>query len=181
MTAATLVIGIGNRFRGDDALGCRVADELRESAPANADIIEHDGEPAALIDCWQGRQWVILIDAVSSGAGPGTIHHFDLRAQALPGGFRAFSTHAFGIAEAIELARVLEKLPPRLEFYGVEGKSFAAASQLSEELKAAAMELRRLILKRLWEESTHASVFPVPAHIPPCSNESTRQLWQWII
>ncbi len=152
----TLIIGIGNRYRGDDVLGCLIADEIKTQCPADTEVIEHDGEPASLIDLWKDRQCVILIDAVSSRAEAGTIHRIDLREQALPDQFRSYSTHAFGIAEAVELARVLNKLPPRIVFYGVEGKSFAADTQLSAPLQKAAEELRRQILDEIRKEKTNA-------------------------
>lgn len=154
MTADVLIIGIGNRYRGDDALGCLIADEIKSVAPRSVEIIEHSGEPASLIDSWQGRKYVILIDAVSSGVAAGTIHHIDLQAQALPKEFRSYSTHAFGIAEAVELARALNKLPPKIVFYGIEGKSFAADTKLSEALHESAKKLQQLILNEI--EKKHA-------------------------
>ena len=162
----TLIIGIGNRYRGDDAMGCLLADEIskavsdkqkfNEQLTNTIDIIEHDGEPAALIDCWQGYTTAILIDAVSSGAAAGTIHHIDLQAQALPDQFRSYSTHAFGIAEAVELARVLNKLPPRILFYGIEGESFTANTELSGTLKRAATLLLQQILYIVNAEKKYA-------------------------
>ncbi len=156
MSSKTLVIGVGNRYRGDDALGCLVAAGLAKAAPGSLDIIEHDGEPASLMDHWADRRKVILIDAVSSGAKAGMIHHFDLRSQSLPASFRAFSTHAFGIADAVELARALGKLPPSLHFYGVEGESFSAAAGLTAAASAAAAELQKAILNQIAEEETNA-------------------------
>lgn len=156
MKVKTLIIGIGNRYRGDDALGCLLADEIKGGAPAGAEVIEHDGEPASLIDLWQGRKCVILIDAVSSGAPAGAIHEINLNEQALPDSFRSYSTHAFGIAEAVELARVLGKLPPRIMFYGVEGRSFAAATELSAPLQEAAKALRLTILNEVKKEKINA-------------------------
>jgi len=157
--ADTIIIGIGNRYRGDDALGCLLVDQIRDALASkslrnqritnNVAIIEHDGEPAALIDCWQGYSSAILIDAVSSGATAGSLHRIDLQVQALPDQFRSYSTHAFGIAEAVELARVLGKLPPKLLFYGVEGESFAANTELSDTLKTAAVVLQQQILHEI--------------------------------
>ena len=152
----TLIIGIGNRYRGDDALGCLIADEIKGQTPVDAEIIEHDGEPASLIDLLQGRSCVILIDAVSSGAQAGSIHRIDLREQALPDKFRSCSTHAFGIAEAVELARVLGKLPPKIAFYGVEGKSFSADTRSSAQLLKPAEELRQRILDEIRTEKENA-------------------------
>ena len=132
--AHTLIIGIGNRYRGDDAFGCIVVDELIGMLPSGVHGIEHDGEPAALMDCWQGAQRVVLIDAVSSGAQAGKIFHFDLAQQALPEQFNLYSTHAFGVPQAVELARALKKLPPEIVFIGVEGECFDAGEVLSTPL-----------------------------------------------
>ncbi|WP_051928271.1 hydrogenase maturation protease [Nitrosococcus oceani] len=135
MSAAILIIGIGNPYRGDDALGCLIVDEIKSQCPVGAEIIQHSGEPASLIDLWQGRRCAILVDAVSSGAQAGTIHRIDFREQSLPDQFRSYSTHAFGIAEAVELARALNKLPPTSIFYGIEGKNFSINAPLSTSLK----------------------------------------------
>jgi hydrogenase maturation protease len=70
------------------------------------------GDGAALMEVWRGEETVIIIDAVKSGALPGTIRRFDARAQPIPKDAFRCSTHAFGVAEAIELARALARLPP---------------------------------------------------------------------
>ncbi|MFO1290603.1 MAG: hypothetical protein U1E82_08300 [Nitrosomonas sp.] len=33
MTAKILIVGIGNRYRGDDGLGCFIVDELKNRLP----------------------------------------------------------------------------------------------------------------------------------------------------
>ena len=47
------------------------------------------------------------------------------------------STHTFGVAEAIELGRILEQLPPYLIVYGIEGKQFNTGCDLSTEVAQA--------------------------------------------
>ncbi|MDR3424016.1 MAG: hydrogenase maturation protease [Alphaproteobacteria bacterium] len=138
-------IGIGSRFRGDDAVGCLLADEL---AAAGLAAIEHSGEPTSLIDDWQGPERVMLLDAVFSGAAPGIIHHFDLRTETLPAAFSKPTTHAIGIAEAVEFARALGKLPPKIEFYGIEGQSFDYGRSLSPPVQEALEKLKGMLLKR---------------------------------
>ena len=155
MSAKILIIGIGNRFRGDDALGCVLADQIKELAAPDVEVITHSGEPASLIDLWQSRDCVILVDAVSSRALAGTVHYIDLQKHGLPDQFRSYSTHAFGIAEAIELARVLEKLPPKIVFYGVEGKSFSATETISPEILLAMEETKKRIEQEI-KETSHA-------------------------
>ena len=145
----TLIIGLGNEYRRDDAVGLVVARRLREAAPEGVRVLEESGEGAALIESWQGADTVILIDAVHSGAKPGTIHRLDAHAQPIAKKFFRFSTHAFGLAEAVELARALGRLPPRLIVYGVEGKSFEAGVGLSPEVEAATQQVVERVLGEL--------------------------------
>jgi len=155
--ASTLIIGIGNRYRDDDAFGCVVASDLAEQVPEGVTCIEHDGEPAGLMECWQGMDNVILIDAVSSGAQAGHIFRFDLARQALPEKFNLYSTHAFGVPQAVELARALGKLPSNIRFIGVEGENFDAGEELSPSLSKAKDAVIAEILNSLKsQESIHA-------------------------
>jgi len=147
-----LVIGIGNLFRGDDAFGCLVARELRDKLPGHYEVIEHDGEPAGLIECWQGVNSVYLVDAVSSGAKAGTIYDFDLAHRSLPEEFNLFSTHAFGVPQAVELARALHKLPMAITFVGVEGESFDAGSKLSSAVETAKGGVIAMLLNKIERE-----------------------------
>lgn len=153
-TTHTLIIGIGNRYRGDDAFGCLVVAALSGRLPSGVQGIEHDGEPASLMDCWQGVHRVVLIDAVSSGAQAGKIFHFDLAQQSLPEQFSLYSTHAFGVPQAIELARALKKLPPEIAFIGVEGACFDAGEALSTPLLEAKKAVMAEILNSLSQTSS---------------------------
>ncbi|MEP9411867.1 MAG: hydrogenase maturation protease [Candidatus Brocadia sp.] len=140
-----LIIGIGNAYRGDDAVGLHVAQCLKKQAHGHVHIIEESGEGAALMEYLKNADTVILIDAVYSGARPGTIYRFDVHAQPIPANFFHYSTHAFGVAEAIELARTLNLLPNRLIVYGIEGKCFEAGVELSFEVEKAVQEVARCV------------------------------------
>ena len=144
-TTQTLVIGLGNDFRRDDGAG-RVAARMIASAQADGvRVIEASGEGAALMDAWRDAESVVLIDAVHSGAAPGTIHRLDARAQPIPSNFFHYSTHAFSVAEAVELARALDQLPPRLIVFVIEGKDFSSGEDLSPEVAAAVEEVARQV------------------------------------
>lgn len=145
-----LVIGIGNAMRGDDGIGCAVAAALR--GETGFCVLTHDGEPASLIEAWKEYGYVILVDAVSSGAVPGRVFRFDLRKESLPDSFRHTSTHAFGVAEAVELARVLDKLPQQIVFYGIEGGNFSTGAEISPDIASAI----QVVLQRIEEEKAHA-------------------------
>jgi hydrogenase maturation protease len=144
--ARILVIGVGNPYRGDDAVGLIVVERLKDQpALKNVTLLEQSGEGAALMEAWRGADAVILVDAVSSGSVPGTIHRLDVSQRAIPANFFSYSTHAFGLAEAIELARALNELPPRLVVYGIEGGNFAPGIDLSPEVEPAALAVIGLI------------------------------------
>jgi len=76
-----LVIGLGNDFRRDDGAGRIAARRVRELAGDTVHVVEESGEGAALMDTWRDAESVVLIDAVHSGAKPGTIHRLDATAQ----------------------------------------------------------------------------------------------------
>jgi hydrogenase maturation protease len=145
-----MVIGLGNDWRGDDAAGLAVARRLRERVPAWVDVLEREGEPVGLLDAWAEAREVLVIDAVSSGAAPGTIHRIDAARKPLPAELSSASTHALGLADAIELARALGRLPPKLLVYGIEGKSFHAAGGLDADVERAVAELVAELSARTW-------------------------------
>jgi hydrogenase maturation protease len=138
-----IVIGIGNEFRHDDAVGLIAARRLREHGlPAE----EHEGDPATLMDRWRSADSVILIDAVASGASPGTIHRLDVSVSPLNRQLFKSSTHALGLADAIELARTLGTLPPRVYVFGVEARDLSAGIGLSPEVESALPALLEEVL-----------------------------------
>ena len=141
-----LVIGIGNAYRGDDAAGLAVADRIRVAAPPGVEVLRHEGEPVALIDTWDRARVVYLVDAVSSGGEPGSIYRFDATARPLGAQFSCRGTHAFGVAETIELSRALGRLPLQLIGYGIEGRSFGPGTGLSPDARrAVSMASARLL------------------------------------
>jgi hydrogenase maturation protease len=143
-----LIIGVGNALRHDDATGLEIARRLRAQAQGSGIAVrEHEGETLALLDVWGAADAVVLVDAIRSGASPGTIHRVDATSAAIPVRLRgSSSTHAVGVGDAIELARALDRLPSRVVLFGVEGHSFAAGSGLSAEVEAVTGQLLDMVL-----------------------------------
>jgi hydrogenase maturation protease len=140
-----LVVGVGNAWRSDDGAGPAVARRLGDDPR----VLAYEGEPVGLIEAWAGADEVLLVDAVSSGAPPGTVHRLDALAAPLPAEPARGSTHAFGVQETIELARVLGRLPPRLLLYGIEGERFTAGGELSPAVEDAVAVVSRELAARL--------------------------------
>lgn len=136
---SVLVIGVGNRYRSDDAAGLEAVRILRNQGLRAA---EFEGEPIGLLDIWEGAGFAIVIDAVSSGADAGTIQRLDATVEPLPASVAgAPSTHAVGLGQAIELGRALGRLPGKLIVYGIEGDSFTAGEELSPRVAEALKSL----------------------------------------
>jgi hydrogenase maturation protease len=160
----TLVIGLGNSWRGDDGAGPAVARGLRDEVRAR--VRAYEGEPVGLIEEWTGADAVIVVDAVSSGAPPGTIHRLDPLAAPIPASLSQGSTHAFGLAETIELARALDRLPDELTVYGIEGERFTAVEELSPAVAAAVEQVRMELRERLGKSASRSRQAP-DAGAPP--------------
>jgi hydrogenase maturation protease len=146
MAGKRLIIGVGNPDRGDDAVGRIAAKWLRGRIDDGIEILESDGEVTALIECLENNDTVYLIDAAASGRAPGSIHRFDANAGPLPQTFFALSTHGFGLAEAVELARAVHSLPSTCVIYAVEGACFAAGMPLSDAVAGAAEKVMERLL-----------------------------------
>jgi hydrogenase maturation protease len=144
-----LIIGLGNTDRGDDGLGLVAATELESRGAGGVRVTRHEGEPTALMDMWRGADAVVLIDATSSGAPPGTVHRFEAGQAPLPARHLGRSSHALRPGTAIELARALGRVPRHLLVYGVEGRSFDLGAALSPEVRAALPDLVERILADL--------------------------------
>jgi hydrogenase maturation protease len=146
--ARQLLIGIGNLYRRDDGVGLIVARRIQELSPALR-VVEATGEGTQLMDAWQSADAVVLVDAVRSGCSPGRVHRLDARMQRIPSDYFNYSTHAFSVAEAVEISRELDSLPASLVIYGIEGKSFAAGTELSPEVAGAVGDVAEQILAEL--------------------------------
>jgi hydrogenase maturation protease len=143
--AKILVIGVGNEFRGDDAVGVLVARVLMDQNLPGVQVIEQSGECSDLLVAWEDAAVVFLIDAIQSGVQPGTIHRFEAHERPLPTDFFSFSSHAFGVAGAIELARSLGNLPEYLLVLGVEAQQFETGAPISPMVQRAAEDLLQIL------------------------------------
>lgn len=140
-SGATVIIGLGNDYRRDDAVGLYIARQLGTLLPSGITIHAIEQPGLSLCDLWTEAERVIIIDAVSSGAPGGTIHL--LKADDhnfLCNNFRS-SSHSFGLSETVALARALNQLPKRMLIYGIEGSDFSFGTGLSDEVKPAAEQV----------------------------------------
>ena len=158
--APSLIIGAGNRWRRDDGAGPAVAEALAALHLPRVVVLTTGGEGATLLDLWHGAEFVVLIDA-ATGPPPGTVRRFDVRRDALSpelfGGNPPGATHAFGIVQAVELARALGRLPRHLIIFALAGQDFGHGEGLSPAVAAAIPRLVQRIACELASVTSDAS------------------------
>ncbi|QDQ39203.1 hydrogenase maturation protease [Legionella geestiana] len=147
------VLGIGSPF-GDDRLGWEVIKGLQQCAPLQAltdDKLQLqccDRPGMRLLELMRNAQSVILIDAVKSGARPGTLHA--LQMSDLAGLNAPFSSHASGVADALKMGEVLKLLPPELLIYGIAiedaGAGFIGTKHARDVVKRLVSRIAKRIL-----------------------------------
>ena len=116
-----IVIGIGNELCADDGVGQAVVRQLQAEGVAGAVAVAAGCPGLGLLDLLAGYDRAILVDAVVSGAPPGTVHRFglgDLPDRSL----LPLSLHGLNAIDALALGQVVspEALPREVIIVGVE-------------------------------------------------------------
>jgi hydrogenase maturation protease len=143
-----LVIGVGNELRGDDRAGLEVARSVRSRHPPRIEVREEHGELLRLLQAWEGYRTAVLIDAMRSGAKPGTIRRLQVGPEPLEMAVaRRTTSHSISLMATIELARALDRLPPQLILYAIEGADFAPGGSLTTPVRAAVGSVARAVVR----------------------------------
>ncbi|MBN1854398.1 MAG: hydrogenase maturation protease [Pirellulales bacterium] len=100
----TLVIGLGNPIVSDDSVGLRVVQQLETllADRDNLDVSEDYWGGLRLMERMIGYDRVIVIDAICTGAKPGTIHHLALDSVPTQ---KSASAHDVNLPTAIAFGR----------------------------------------------------------------------------
>ena len=137
-----VVCGLGQAFRGDDAVGLEAVRVWQKRFPAQAQhpaVRVHllEVPDLALLDVLEGADAALLVDAAQAAAPPGSVHC--LPAEALPTFTDgATSAHGWSPAETLALARILGRpLPPRLDVLAIIAADLTVGADLSPTVRAA--------------------------------------------
>jgi hydrogenase maturation protease len=167
------VIGIGQSLREDDAAGLKAVRlwqkkylSTRKRLNIQVELAELPG--IGLLDILEGVGTAILVDAVHSGAKPGTIHIlFSDQLSAFQDG--AGSAHGWGVAETIALGQKLmpATMPKKLIVVGIEAEKLSPGTSLSRGVKLALVEAARLIEQLVTNEEHPGQDLPSSPRISP--------------
>lgn len=136
------IIAVGNPYYGDDGVGAAVLTRIREeSLFPNAELIDAQTDSLSLVEHFTNDGLHVIIDAAKMGLPPGGVARFlpDEVSQRIR--WDRLSLHGFGLAETLELARRIDKVPERLVIIGVEPEIVEIDQGLSNSVAAAIPEI----------------------------------------
>ena len=144
-----LVLGIGNILLGDEGVGVRIVEAMRERAmPEDVEVADGGTGGADLVDLMAGRRKVIVIDAAEFDGRPGDILRFTAADLGRREGI-GLSLHDLGLAEALTMMRHLGCAPEEVVIFGIKPKRIAPGLDLTAEVAAAVPKVIRLVLAEL--------------------------------
>jgi hydrogenase maturation protease len=148
----TLVLGLGNPLLRDDAVGIRVAERLKPLLADEVDIevdVDYWGG-LRLMERMVGYERAIVIDAILSGAEPGTLHV--LSPGELPTQ-RSASAHDVNLLTALKFGRQAGVVLPAdddITLIGIEAvETIEFGEELTAEVAAAIPKAVEVVLQLL--------------------------------
>jgi len=147
MTQLT-VIGVGNRLRGDDALGPLIIDALANQADPRLELIDAGSDALGVLEYLEGREQVMLIDACRMGRIAGELVQFEPAEVNLILTDDPLSLHGLGLAETLQMATSLHLLPPILKIIGIQPET----TQFNSQLSAPALQALDQAIQQVYTE-----------------------------
>lgn len=158
MKDQVLVAGVGNIFLGDDAFGVEVVRAMATRPISEGVAVRDFGIRSfdlayALLDDWSA---VILVDAVSRQAAPGTLFVIEPDLRELPEAIETatFDGHSMDPVTVLRLARTLGEIRPQIFVLGCEPADLGGEEGrmgLSPEVEAAINQAVSMVEKLVHE------------------------------
>ena len=142
------VIGIGNLLRADDGVGIHVVRILQEEMP-EVDAVDLSTANIDLLDHIRSRSRVVIIDAITTGAEPGTIHRLE-PGELVESDFG--QSHGLNLPGILKLGKQLypDEMPGKIVILAVEAQDVESfGSELTEKVQAAVPKLIKMIKREL--------------------------------
>ena len=128
----TIILGLGNPILTDDAIGFRIAQELKHKT-SELEVIEASEAGIALLDHMIGYDKLIIIDSIKTGKGkPGELYKLEL--EDLKPAMDFSSSHGVDIATAFKVGEGLGyRMPKHVSIYAVEVRDNTAFGEKCTE------------------------------------------------
>ncbi|MCG2721396.1 MAG: HyaD/HybD family hydrogenase maturation endopeptidase [Thermodesulfovibrionales bacterium] len=149
-----LILGIGNILLKDEGIGVCVAEKMKDmQLPPDVEVMDGGTGGLDLLYYIEGREKVIVVDAVKAGAPPGTLFRFTDNDLAGKKGFIR-SAHGIDFSDVVAIAG-FQGIKPEILFLGIEPEDITAGMELSPKIAENVPILINIVMKELDRSSAH--------------------------
>ncbi len=150
------IIGVGNILMQDEGVGVHAVNAFQErySVPDTVEIVDGGTAGFGLLEFFEGRDKVLIVDAVDFGREPGFIDV--LENDAIPARFGAkASLHHLGLLEVISVTNLMGTTPKELCLIGIQPKTIELGLDMTPGIwdKVDAIIERMITKLREWNVS----------------------------
>ncbi|WP_432822282.1 hydrogenase maturation protease [Trichloromonas sp.] len=147
--APVLIVGVGNILRKDDGFADAVLEILESKGlPSHVELFDAGTSAIDLMDVFNGRRKLIVLDAVRGGQAPGTLYRFSPD-QVENGALPMNSLHQVGLLETLQLGELVDCKPGETVVIGVQPADTGLGIGLSPEVEGAVEKAVELVLKEI--------------------------------
>ncbi len=144
------IVGIGNLLMGDDGVGVRVLEVLRQNYefPPEVKLLDGGTKSIELLPYLEDARKVIFIDAVDVGQAPGTV--FDVSGSEVAEYFQnKLSVHQIGLPDLIGAMYLRGTVPEEMVLVGVQPSYTDLQWGLTEEVQKAVQRAAERVVEIL--------------------------------
>lgn len=134
------IVGIGNELCSDDGVGPRVVATIESTPgmPPRGTRLYNAGTTGFFaLEAMSGCDRAIVVDAIETGAEPGTIHQYRFTDGAFDGEIPEVTMHDVSFTEALGFASDVYDLPDDVLIIGVEPESLGTGFGLTDPVERA--------------------------------------------
>ena len=156
-----LVLGVGNILLADEGVGVRVVEAFQQRfmIPDGVDVLDGGTAGMDLLDALSSRSHIVIVDAVRTGAEPGTIVR--LAGADVPALFsNRISPHQLGISDVLAFLRLIDQVPQHIALIGIVPVDLDLGLTLSDAIADKIDEMVELVAEEL--RSHGFTVKPLP-------------------
>lgn len=147
--APLLVMAVGNILRMDDGFADAVLNRLAEmDLPEDVELFDAGTSAIDLMEVFNGREKMIVLDAVRGGQDPGTLYRFSPQ-EVEDGALPMNSLHQVGLLETLKLGELVDCKPKQTVVIGCQPQETGLGIGLSEPVKAQIERASELVLQEI--------------------------------
>lgn len=153
-----LVVGLGNMLLKDEGVGVHVAERLMQLVlPDNVEIVDGGTAGLDILLMHEGVAKLVVIDAMRTGAKPGTVYKARFKAGEREKLAMIFgqspeskiSLHQAGLIDALAAAEKLDRAPAETVIIGVEPGEWDCGLELTEPVKKIIPKIIKKVLEEI--------------------------------